>query len=240
MSLARTPSLDRRIRSDIETRIHLGEWLPGHRLPTELELQAQYGCARATVGKALSALASAGLVERRKKAGTFVAPGRAHAAVLTIPDIADVVAELGKVHRFSLLSRCIRNADSADPAEREFLADSRLLVLSGLHMAGDRPFAIEQRLINLARVPDAEAADFTTEAPGTWLLRHIPWTRARHRIVAVGCSLTNARLLDCHVGAPCLELSRWTWRDGDGVTFVTQTFPARNYELVAEFSPQSA
>jgi len=34
---------------------------------------AQYGCARATVNKAVSALAAAGLIERHRRAGSFVA-----------------------------------------------------------------------------------------------------------------------------------------------------------------------
>jgi GntR family histidine utilization transcriptional repressor len=42
--------IHRRIESDIERRILSGEWRPGHRLPTESELMAVYGCARMTAG----------------------------------------------------------------------------------------------------------------------------------------------------------------------------------------------
>jgi GntR family histidine utilization transcriptional repressor len=64
-------SLDARIRADLEGRIRSGDWPPGARIPTEHELTAQYGCARMTVHKAISALVAAGLIERRKKAGVI-------------------------------------------------------------------------------------------------------------------------------------------------------------------------
>ena len=53
-----------------------------------------YGCSRATVSKALSELAARGLVVRRRRAGTFVAQPKAHAAFLAIPDLGAEVTEL--------------------------------------------------------------------------------------------------------------------------------------------------
>jgi GntR family histidine utilization transcriptional repressor len=80
-----------RIGSDIQRRIASGEWKPGHRIPFEHELVTQYNCARATVGKALTALVRTGLLERRRKAGTFVAYPHVQSAVLDIPDIGKAI-----------------------------------------------------------------------------------------------------------------------------------------------------
>ena len=226
-------TLDRRIRSDIEAKIKGGHWPPGFRLATERELQVQYGCARATVGKALAALADAGLVERRKRAGTVVAAPRAHTAVLTIPDIAEVVADRGQAYRFELTERIVRPANPECADERALMASGPLLELCGLHHADRSVFAIERRVISLAQVPDAETEDFSAQAPGTWLLQHIPWTRARHRIAARGLSGEVGQ----HLGAVGLGLERWTWRELAGITYVEQIFSAEQYDLVAEFSP---
>ena len=49
--------LHQRIRDDIEARIMSGDWPPGHRIPFEHELMAEYGCSRMTVNKVLSTLA---------------------------------------------------------------------------------------------------------------------------------------------------------------------------------------
>ena len=77
---ADTPTLYKQIRLDIERRILTGEWPPGHRIPFEHELMTRYGCSRMTVSKALSELAQADLIERRRRArsgpraGTSFAP----------------------------------------------------------------------------------------------------------------------------------------------------------------------
>jgi len=43
-------------------------------------------------------------------------------------------------------------------------------------------------------------------------------------------------LLELKPGAACLCVERRTWRDGQGVTRVWQTFPGDRYDLVARFS----
>jgi len=63
------------ILADIEQKIASGEYGPQCRIPTEMELCAAYGAARATVGKAIRELELRGLVERRRRAGTFVRAG---------------------------------------------------------------------------------------------------------------------------------------------------------------------
>ena len=100
-----------RIGAEIEGRIASGEWKPGHRIPFEHELVAHYGCARATVGKALTALVRAGLLERRRKAGTFVAYPHVQSAVLDIPDIGKAIAERTGSYRFDLLTSDLRKDD---------------------------------------------------------------------------------------------------------------------------------
>jgi GntR family histidine utilization transcriptional repressor len=215
----------RRIREDIEGRIHSGEWKPGTRIPIEQELAARYGCARATVSKALGELVAAGLVERRRKAGTFVAHPPVHSAVMTVPDLAELIAARGEAYCWearAILRR--KNADGADT-----------LQIDGVHFAADEPFALERRTIELAAVPAATDADFTAEAPGTWLLAHIPWTSARHVVRAVAATRAEAAALATGNGAACLELERDTWRGDRPVTHVRQLFRGDRFDLVAEF-----
>ena len=100
-------ALHDRIRRDIEKRILAGEWRPGHRIPYEHELMADYGCARMTVNRAVSALVQAGLIARRKRAGSFVAAPRFARAALAIPDIRNEISEISlglreKVQPFQL------------------------------------------------------------------------------------------------------------------------------------------
>jgi GntR family histidine utilization transcriptional repressor len=237
---ARPLGLERRIRAELEARIRDGSWPPGHRIPTEAALMAEYGCARMTVHKAITALASAGLVTRNKRAGTLVAKPPVVTAVLEIPDIAALIAARGEVYEFQLLSREIRPLRADDGAEAALAPRGEVLALTGAHMAAGEPFGLESRVINLATAPEARDRDFTVEAPGSWLLHHAPWTDGRHRITAVAAEATQARRLGVARGAACLQIERWTWRAGAGVTFVRQIFPGDRYDLVAEFSPPVA
>lgn len=225
-------TVEERIRQDIEKRIHSGEWKPGHRIPFEHELVASYGCARATVSKALGALAKAGLIERRRKAGSFVAHPKVHSAVLAVPDLAQMIAARGEEYRWSLAAR--------RPTTDAIDFPSPALFVEGTHFAAGEPFALERRWISLSAVPGAETVGFETEAPGTWLLHHIPWTAARHGIRAVEASRAEAAGLLVAPRTACLELWRSTWRDGVPVTRVRQLFRGDRFDLVAEFDPKSA
>ena len=219
----------RRIRDEITASIQSGEWRPGDRVPTEQELAARYGCARATVSKALSELAASGLVERRRKAGTFVAHPPVHSAVMTVPDLAELIAARGEAYRWDLTS--VERADAG-----EDLCPGPALRIEGVHMAAGEGFALERRFIALGEVPEAADADFARVAPGTWLLGHIPWTQARHVIRAVNPTRKEAGILAIGAGAACLDLHRTTWRAGRVVTHVRQLFRGDRFDLVAEFN----
>ncbi len=154
------------IRRDIEARIMSGEWQPGERIPYEHQLMASYGCSRMTVNRALRALVEAGLIESRKRAGTFVSHPRIHRAALEIPDIRDEVAQQGEDYRLDLDRREIRPANEEDRRLLQIDGGS-VLAIECRHHAGGRPYALERRLINLAAVPGATEVDFAVEPPGS-------------------------------------------------------------------------
>ncbi|MGA0608287.1 histidine utilization repressor [Phenylobacterium sp. VNQ135] len=233
-------SLHRRIRAEVQGRILSGEWPPGHRIPAEHELMAAYGCSRMTVNKALGPLTEAGLIERRRRAGSFVARPKIHSAVLDIPDIAAEVAGRGEAYAYELLAREERPADTAEADALDLPPGAPVLALSCLHRAGGRPFALEERLVNLAAAPDARTVDFAATPPGSWLLGHVPWTEAEHRIGAAAATRSTARALAIPAGAACLVLQRRTWRGADRITEVRMTFPGEAYDLVARFTPSQA
>ena len=239
-----TRALHERIRADMEQRIRTGDLAPGDRLPTEAALMQQYDCARMTVNKALSALATAGLIERRKRAGSFVARPPVQSMVLNVPDLMQEVASRGQAYRFQLLHRAIRpahtGANAVDADERALAGDGLLLVVSGVHYADDRPLAVEHRLVSITAIPAIADADFTDLPPGSWLLRHIPWTEAETRISAVGASSEDAAALAIAANTPCLALERHTWRGDQAITAVRQIFTSDSYALIARFGPSSA
>lgn len=232
-------TLHKRIRAEIQARILSGAWPPGHRIPFEHELMGEYGCSRMTVNKALAPLAEAGLIERRRKFGTFVARPRIHSVVLDIPDIPAEVTARGEPYAYRLLARAIRRATPSDVEVLGLEEPLEMLSLRCLHCASGRPFALEERRINLEAVPEAREVDFTQTAPGTWLLAHVPWTEAEHRISAANPTRAVAETLGVATTSACLLMERRTWRGADRITHVRLTFPGDAYDLVARFAPRA-
>jgi GntR family histidine utilization transcriptional repressor len=231
-------SLYQRILSDIRGKIVSGEWAPGHRIPFEHELTIEYGCSRMTVNKALSQLAQSGLIERRRRSGSFVRRPRSQAAILEIHDIRTEVEALGLPYRYQLDLRQARRGEAADVDLLGPTKPKKVLELKSRHFAGPRPFCVEERLISLDSVPEAADESFAEIAPGPWLIGRVPWSSAEHRISAAAADAETAAALDIEDGAPCLVIERRTWSADLPVTNARFTYAADSHSLVARFEPE--
>lgn len=229
--------LHQKIRNDIEGRIMSGEWPPGHRLPFEHELMAEYGCSRMTVNKVLSALAAQGLITRRRRAGSVVAAPRADEAVLEIRDFAMEAKRSKKTYHHETLRRAIEAVDAATAGRTGLAVGAKVLCIDTLHLIDGRPEAYEERIINLASVPDVRRETFEDLPPGTWLLNRVPWTDAEHVIGAVSADAKLHRRLQVATGTACLMLERRTWQAGAFITEARITYPGDRHRLVGRFSP---
>ncbi|MFC4599473.1 FadR/GntR family transcriptional regulator [Cohnella hongkongensis] len=67
-----TPKGHELVAEDIVRRIRDGEWGPGQRLPSVVELAEAYGVGRSTIREAASALKAMGWLDVRHGGGTFV------------------------------------------------------------------------------------------------------------------------------------------------------------------------
>ena len=234
---AQPASLHQRILADISERIVSGDWPPGHRIPFEHELSAEYECSRMTVNKALSQLAKSGLIERRRRSGSFVTRPRSQAAILEIHDIKAEVQALGLPYRYELMARTIRRATAADRQRFDVAAGSSVVELTCRHFAGKKPFCLEERLINLAAVPEAADESFAEIAPGPWLIGRVPWSAAEHTIRATAATPRRRLRSTSPAGSPCLVVERRTWSADQPVTLVTLTYAGDSHALVARFAP---
>ena len=234
---ARPLSLHQRILGEIEERILSGGWPPGHRIPSENDLTEQYDCSRMTVNKVLTQLAQGGLIERRRKAGSFVRRPQSQSAALEIKDIKAEVLAQGLPYRYEITARQKRRTRAADRDRLDKVGPGVVVDLVCRHFAGRQPFCLEERLINLAAVPEAAEESFGEMSPGAWLVSRVPWTAAEHRIRAVGANASVATQLQMPEGRACLVVERRTWSAEHPVTFVRLTYPGDAHEMVARFVP---
>lgn len=200
----------------------------------------KYQCSRMTVNKAIAELVSAGLVVRRRRAGSFVAQPPVHLSILDIPDIQGEIRQRGQDYSYKLIARAVRKPVRSHADEQALADGGSLLVVECLHSANKRPFALERRLIALKSVPQAAEADFALVSPGAWLLDHVPWTQAEHRVSAVNADDAVSGALAIDPQAACLRLERRTWRNGVAITHVVQTFAGESYHLAGSFTPTRA
>lgn len=224
-------SLYHLIRNDIEEKIRKGVYKSGQKIPFEHELMAQYGCSRMTVSKALGALSEMGLIERRRRAGSFVRLPRLNSTVLDIPDIQTQIEARGEAYRFVCLSQTIR--DAHDENERELTGGGPVLHIRGVHYINDRPLAYEDRLINIDAVKGAKDIDFMGHSPGHWLLQAVAWTRSETQISAINADMHTAKHLSVRLNTACLVILRKTWHEALRITTVKQVFDSAAYQLSA-------
>lgn len=90
-------SLGRAVADDLRDRIFSGEFPPGARLPSEVEIGAEYGVSRVTVRTALQLLESRGLIDVRHGSGSFVSnfSGGIRAGLQELRSITETIREMG-------------------------------------------------------------------------------------------------------------------------------------------------
>ena len=220
-----------RIKDTLMARIRAGEWRPGDTIPGEAALAVEFGCARATVHRALRELADAGVLDRRRRTGTTVALPPAPLATFEVPRVEDEIRALGAAYGFELLERRVVRSSAAVRARLRCDAGARALHLQCLHLANGAPWQLERRWINLVVVPAAREADFRATPPGNWLLEHVPWSEVEHVLHAEDADDDTARLLQMETGRALFVVERRTWKDGEVVTWVRFEHPGARFRM---------
>lgn len=225
------------IRRALADLIASGAWPPGTPVPPERELMQGLDASRMTVHRALSALAEAGLIRRRRRSGSVVASPVATHAALELLSIPEEVKQRGSSYSFRILHRRA-GAAGADLAQRFSIgAREKVLHIVTLHIAGAEPHVLEDRIIHLASAPAAEHERFADQPPGDWLIENSLWSDAEHVIGAAEASADEAAHLRIAPGAACLTVERRTWTRGAPVTAVRFVYPGGRHRLIGRFSP---
>lgn len=211
------------IRDVMMDRIRTRHYAPGALIPNETDLAAEFGCARATVNRALQELAAAGFLERRRKAGTRVVAEPRRKATLEIPLIRAAIEDLGAAYSFRLLTREVAPPPPEVRAALRLEDGARLLHVVTLHLADAVPHMVEDRWVVLATVPAIEAADLTRDNPNEWLVRNAPYSEGTMR-----CRAALAGAMAGHLGCTArdavLVVERATWLDGAPITLARQHY----------------
>jgi len=210
----------RDVKTAMLDRIAARDWAPGAFIPGEEALAAEFGCARATVNRALQELSRSGVIERKRKAGSRVAVHPVRTASLIIPVVRQEIETRGAIYRYVRLSREAGTAPDWLAARLAISPATPILHVRCLHLADDVAWQFEDRWINLDAVPEARGQSFEAVSPNEWLVENAPFSSAEFSFAATRPGIDEARIMGLAADEAVLASERVTWLSGKPVTFV--------------------
>ena len=222
------------IKAEVLSRIRNNIWPPNANIPGEIDLAKEFGCARATVNRAMRELVDEGILERKRKAGTKVKSSPTRRAQFSIPIIREEITNTGAKYRYVLVERQVVKAPDWLRTRIDIPKDASVLHLKCMHYAGSNPYQYEDRWINLAAVPNASNFDFEDIGPNEWLVKEVPFTDGELIFSATNASLDISNFLNTSNDAAIFTIERTTWLDKMSVTYARLYF-SRDYKMTTRF-----
>ena len=193
----------RRIEQALRERI--AGLRPGEALPSDAELQAEFGVSRMTARNAMQRLADDGLVTREPGRGSFVAEPPAYRRANRLMTFTQEMLRRGRVPSSRLLDRSIRPSTAAEARSLEIPATEPVVHLRRIRSADDVPIAIESTVLVIGCADAVMAADLERGSLHDALRRagHV-MRRGHGTIRAATATAEDARLLAMRHGDPVL------------------------------------
>ncbi|MGB0908005.1 MAG: GntR family transcriptional regulator [Maricaulaceae bacterium] len=215
--------------SEVSRRIAEGVWKPGEIIPGEVELAAEFGCARATVNRALRELAKEGFLDRRRKAGTRVSLHPVRKATLDISITRAEVEQRGHAYSHVVLNR----RQKAMPENIKTImgeTQAKPLYLTTLHQADGKPFLYETRWVNIDVIPGVLDVNFSAISMNEWLVNNALFTTGEITFSAANASDAEAKILNIEKGTALFIVERTTWNGPHTIT-VVRLFYAPGFKM---------
>ncbi len=152
--------LPARLADRLRQRIAEGDWEPGHRLPSEQDLAAEYGVSRPTVRSAVARLVDSGMLRVRHGSGTFVTTHRGgiQAGLQELRSTTRIIAEQGYSCEVVYRSREVRPATAEEAERLDGEPGMPVIAIDRSFLADDEVVAFEHDLIDAAVLPDGVGA----------------------------------------------------------------------------------
>jgi GntR family transcriptional regulator len=187
--------------------LRTGDYAPGDRLPSEIELSERWGISRPTLREALRLLEEEGLIVRRHGVGTFVASTRPvlEAGLEMLESIERMAEHRGLTTHMEDLAIHERPATEGECEQLGLAGPGPVIVVSRAITAEGQRVAFLTDVVPQAYLNQADlGADFS----GSVLGRGWPaLSHSRTDLAAEAANADLARRLRVQPGAPLLKLS---------------------------------
>jgi GntR family transcriptional regulator len=229
----------RRIEQALRERI--AGLRPGEPLPSDADLQVEFGVSRMTARNAMQRLADDGLVTREPGRGSFVAEPPAHRRANRLMTFTQEMRRAGRVPSSRLLTRVVRASSRSEAASLGLSPRQPIVYLRRLRQADGEPIALESTVLVGACADAVMDADLVTGSLHETLGRAgFVLYRGTGTISAVAATAEDARLLAIRIGDPLL-VERRVIVDGHGrrIEATESRYVADRYGLDVQFDVEA-
>ncbi len=222
------------VKADLLDQISRGIMAPGTLMPNEMDLAETYGCARATVNRAMRELAEEGIVERKRKVGTRVRKAPIRQARFSIPIVREEIEAQGAEYRYALIDRTVAEVPDWLRGRLALTSGQQVVRVICMHWADGIPYQHEERWINPEIVPSVLEADFSKSGPNEWLLAEVPFSNAEISFTAVEATQDIADHMGCFAGNALFRTERTTWLKEQAITLVRLSY-RRGHRMTTKY-----
>lgn len=225
--------------------IRTEDFVPGSQFLTEREVAGRFKTSRPTANKALSSLVSAGLLEVRRGAGTFVRESVLDYDLERLVSFTDKARAVGKKPGTELVEYRKLTAAEAPPAVVQSLhisADEPLIYMERIRLADQKPVIYERRHVVAKFCPKMTRTDAKGSLYTCWTEKcGLTITGAEEIIHAVNATKAQAARLKIPAGTACFQIIATGHTAGDKPLWHEETlYRADVYEFRNRISGLSA
>ncbi|QSO49297.1 GntR family transcriptional regulator [Alicyclobacillus mengziensis] len=205
-------------------RIENGDWLPGHSIPTEVELMSHYAVSRTTVREAVSALVQDGFLMKKQGRGTFVCEPKHQERLLRLTGFAEEMIQHGYTPSAKLIGITSNFAHDKEFCQLPLSKDVEWVRIERLRLASGVPIAIERSYWPADIADMLQREDLETVAYYGALERNgIFLQYAEEDISTLNADAVDAALLGVKTGTALMMMERSSYDTNDRLTEYTCT-----------------
>ncbi|HEY7351391.1 MAG TPA: GntR family transcriptional regulator [Terriglobales bacterium] len=227
----RTPAYQK-IQGTIRDRIKSGHLRPGDAVASERELARLHGVSLMTARHALAGLEREGVVERRRGAGTFVAPPRIHFNKLM--SYTEQMASRGLAAGSRVITAKLIDYDEELAARLMLPAASKIIKIERVRQTNDEPFAHETCYLPADRFPGLTREPLGRSSLFARLENDygVQLTYADEEVDATAADIKVAQFLQVPRGTPVMRIRQVIFSsNGKPVIYVVGFYRAERHSL---------
>jgi GntR family transcriptional regulator len=205
------------VEESLTERIVRGVLPPGHQLPSEESLIAEFGVSRTTIRMTIQRLVQQGLVEIRRGKGTFVGRPKLTQELTELTGFVEDMETNSLVASARVLGKQVVAASEAVARNLDVTPGAAVVQILRVRLANDIPLSFDETYLPEEIGRKVMDADLTVEPIFTLLEQRFKATLlgAEYQLEATAADIAAATALRVGVGSPIFLIERTSFSTGN-------------------------